>query len=940
MESLMLLTLMMLVFITVVYYSRKRKPTYQHKLFTIMVIITYLSLGAESYVNFLLETDNLNLIRHTGWMNDVYQLVTYAYLFVTYKYVRFMTTEEEKISFGRRIVAFLPLLLFAALSIIFTIRSNDYQKHPEQFRCGSVVMPMAAGFYCVIAFIYIVKYWTKLDQTIRLALVMALCCQGGITAIQAINSAGIRMLTIGMVIMAHTFYMTVESPDVLLIERLEYEKERADRANEAKSAFLANMSHEIRTPMNAIVGMTDIMLRTELTPQQGSYLNNIKHSGKSLLLIINDLLDFSKIEAGKMELVEEAYDPMSICNDISMILLNRLDDKPVELIFDIDKNIPARLFGDPGRIKQIILNLLSNAVKFTENGYVKLTIKQTSQIGRIANFDISVEDTGQGIKKEDIDVLFNAFEQVDLRRNRTKEGSGLGLSICKQLAELMGGTISVTSEYGKGSKFTVSIKQKVLVDDCAAQINPDIYAKERPVIGGVLRKQDTDNVKKMVESYELAYMELAEEDLDATIVNHLFVDEEVYLANRKKLEKLAEAGVSIGILQNPMKNSFVVSNMTVINKPIYTATFVRFMNHEKQDEWNSKEERDTFFTAPKAHVLIVDDNDMNLKVAAGLLGPLNMHIDLARSGKEAIDMSKAKKYDIILMDHMMPVMDGVETSKHIRELEEFDRYYANDHIVALTANVGMDAKDAFSEVGVNEFLTKPIEINHAVAVIKKLLPEDYIERSSVPVIEEVDTSDDNELPEIEGLDVAEGIKNSGTRELFEELLGDFYTIIDMKSSKIEKCLADGLIHDFTIEVHALKNTARMIGALELSEMFKDLEMLGHDEKVDEIMSKVSGVLEKYRSYKPILRPWAVKNEEDKETVDTSVIIEVLNDMKEAMDSFDLDRVDDDMNKLDGYRMKEDAMQFMDSLRAYVADVAMEDVIKTADYLINFLGLEE
>ncbi|MDE7321907.1 MAG: hypothetical protein K2N73_04130, partial [Lachnospiraceae bacterium] len=233
-----------------------------------------------------------------------------------------------------------------------------------------------------------------------------------------------------------------------MMQELKEAKLRAEEANESKSNFLSNMSHEIRTPMNAIVGMTEILLRSDLSAQDRGYLMNIKNSGASLLTIINDILDFSKIESGKLEIIAEEYEPMSMLSDLSMIFLNRIADKPVELIFDIDSDLPHIMYGDSLRIRQVIINIANNAIKFTEAGFVKLTIKMTQMNEPdMVNLEISVEDSGQGIKPDDLDKLFGSFQQVDTKKNRNKEGTGLGLAISKQLVENMGGQISVTSEY-------------------------------------------------------------------------------------------------------------------------------------------------------------------------------------------------------------------------------------------------------------------------------------------------------------------------------------------------------------------------------------------------------------------------------------------------------------------------------------------------------------
>lgn len=737
----------------------------------------------------------------------------------------------------------------------------------------------------------------------------------------------------GMTLVTLSFYLMLENPDLDLLEEAKFERKRADEANEAKSSFLANMSHEIRTPMNAIVGMTEILLRTDLNSRQKNYLYNIKHSGNALLLIINDLLDFSKIEAGKMELVEDSYEPMSLFNDVSMIILNRIGEKPIELLFDVDKNLPAKLWGDSGRIKQVIINLMNNAVKFTDEGYVKLKVT----VGEVCDDKVivwfEVEDTGQGIKKEDLSKLFNAFEQVDMRRNRNKEGTGLGLSICKKLVNLMNGELKVESEYGKGSTFSFSIEQGILNEKPVIKIKNEI-SKEGIKISGLVGKQQESVLKKLAKDYSLEYEEITQDKLGETDAGYVIVDEDYYEENKKTLQVLSECGREVAVLVNPMKSAIVDDAVKVIHKPLYLLPFCRFINKEDLFSAFVNPEEEAAFTAEDASILIVDDNDMNLKVAVGLLDPLSMKVDLARSGNEAISKAKTKKYHIIFMDHMMPGMDGVEATGIIRRLEEFDGYYKTASIVALTANVSEEAKSLFKEVGVEDFVTKPIDMKYAVRVIKKYLPSDMIKKVGGTFRER--TVFDENLPSVEGLEVSEGVKNSGSLELFESLLGDFYKLIDLKSEKIEKCVSDNMLHDFTVEVHALKNTARMIGALELSAMFKEMENLGHDEKKEDIERKLPKVLEKYRSYKTVLKPYADKNDGEKTEVSLEKVIESLRDIVDAMDNFDVDRADKDMEFIESVKFEENVRPFVDRLRAYMADVAMDDIVKTSEEIIALI----
>jgi len=950
-----------LFFITVVYFSAKRTKTYQHSVFKMMLIGAYVNIFAETIGTFCRATMNEEDMRYMGFdgiadmgtqsientRNVIAEIANYAYIvslffffYTIFLYVRFLVTgETHKVISKCELGMLAPFVCsFIAAAIVTNVKNNPKNDFDE-WSMGSPLTPVCAAFYIVVSIGYVIRYWKNVGKTQRMAVVMAMVAEISVTLIQASisRSNNYRIAGIGVVLMVFAFYMTVESPDALLIEHLKYEKERADSANNAKSAFLANMSHEIRTPMNAIVGMTEILLRTELTDQQKSYMHNIRHSGNSLLLIINDLLDFSKIEAGKMELVNENYDPMSLINDVSMIVLNRLGDKPVELLYDIDNKLPSKLYGDSGRVKQIIINLMNNAVKFTDEGFVKLTVKVVEKVGRNVTIRFDIEDSGQGISEEDLGKLFDAFKQVDMARNRKKEGTGLGLSISKQLAKMMGGDVSVTSTYGEGSDFFFTIKQKIIDDEPSAVIKEEILSEEKPVIGGCLCCHEALNIMNLVNAYGIEYKQVALETALTEGITHLFVDEETYESSEAMLVSLSEAGINVGVLYNPMKNAYSDSRFTFLSRPIYSLRFTRFMNHEREEVEAGDSDNIIRFSAPDAEIMIVDDTDMNLKVAVGLLTPLNMKIDVARSGKEAISKAKKKKYHIIFMDHMMPGMDGIETIKNLRALEEQEGYYKTAKIVALTANAAGDAKEAFANVGVEEFVTKPIEIKQLAAVIKRNLPQELIKKPIT--LEELNPMKAAKiLPAIAGLNVAEGIKNSGTEELFENLLGDFYKLIDMKSSKIEKCMEDGLTRDFTIEVHALKNTARMIGATDLSEMFKEMEDLGHEEKVEEIKKRLPEVMEKYRSLKPSLLPYAVKNDTEKEEVPRETILETLADIKEAMENFDVDRADASMEKLESYKLDEATVPLMDNLRAYIADVAMEEVIKTCDDLTQLITL--
>lgn len=508
-------------------------------------------------------------------------------------------------------------------------------------------------------------------------------------------------------------------------------EEAAQEASKAKSQFLANMSHEIRTPMNAIIGMSELLLNEPLTSRQQGYTNDINISSHSLLGIINDILDFSKIEAGKLDLTPVNYDFQVFIDNIRSMFKFVAQKKELSFIYDSEGELPKCLFGDDIRLRQVLTNICGNAVKFTSKGFIKLTVIATNDTLRF-----EIRDSGIGIHEEDIPKLFHAFTQADSQRNRNIKGTGLGLAISKNFAEMMGGDITVSSVYGEGTTFTVTIPM-VLGDESA--IRPENNAKNR--------------------------------------------------------------------------------------KP---------------------------FSAPSATILVVDDNDVNLKVASGLLNLYKIDAKTALSGKEAIQLIQETDFDIVFMDHMMPEMDGIETTEAIRGL---GGKFEHLTIIALTANALQGAREMFLANSFQSFISKPIEVDELTEILIDWLPSEKIvlqpEQGSAPAtaaVESESTDFLNIVKEISGINVEIGLSRvSGMEEMYCETLTLFTKKLLSDCDKIEGFLNDKDINNLAISVHGIKSSLSTIGAMELSGTALELEMASKNKDFDYCEAHFPEFLDQLRS---------------------------------------------------------------------------------------------
>ena len=595
------------------------------------------------------------------------------------------------------------------------------------------------------------------------------------------------------------------------MEELEKQKEIADNANEAKSRFLANMSHEIRTPINAVLGFDEMILRETKEKSIHTYATDIMSAGRTLLSLINDILDFSKVEAEKMEIIPAQYELSSLINDLNNMIKDRATKKGLKFIVDVNAHIPHLLIGDEIRIRQCVMNLLTNAVKYTEKGSVTMGVDFTEVKDDEICLIFSIEDTGIGMKQEDMEKLFSPYKRIEEKRNRRVEGTGLGMGITRGLLELMGSSLNVQSEYGKGTTVSFAVSQEVV---------------SRDEIGDYAHRLDEANIGETV------YREL--------------------------------------------------------------------------------------FHAPNARILVVDDTEVNLTVMQNLLKKTKVCIDIALSGKDAIALAESNEYDVAFIDHMMPDMDGIETLMAFRNTEKNKKTPA----VALTANAILGARQMYLDAGFTDYLPKPVDGMKLERMLLELLPKEKMEKSFMPEEEvkydrlwgdincellDMKAEQQRELPEfiyeLPDIDAEVGINNCGTAEGYLSVLSVFHQTADAKAEEIDRLYREGDIENYTIKVHALKSSARIIGAGKLSRLAEELENAGKKNDVDYIKEHTNKLLSMYRSLDCGL---AAFDEEHKELpyIESDVLEEAYQTIIEIAKSMDYGLMTEILDELKNYNKSE------------------------------------
>lgn len=732
--------------LSIVYFPKKKVNLVENKIYLIIIIITLVSTITE-IISYLFVVNGVSSI--SPIYNFIIKLLFACFLLWLCMFMLYIVTTGRRLRNAPELKLKNKILLLILIEVFIlflpvNIKQTNGLLLPEGL-CVNVIYFVAAIALLIMCYsLFLSRKFLKNRQFYPVFVILIL-----FAAVILAQRVFPEVFLINFMLSFITFvmYFTIENPDIKMIEQLQLAKEQADKANQAKTDFLSSMSHEIRTPLNAIVGFSDCICHADTLEEAKDNAKDIVNASNTLLEIVNGILDISKIEAGKLEIVNSPYDAKELFSSLAKLIKPRMNEKGLDFQVYIAPDLPKVLYGDHANVKKVVTNILSNASKYTDKGFVRYEVNCVNN-GNRCRLIISVEDSGRGIKKENIDKLFTKFQRLEEDRNTTIEGTGLGLAITKQLVELMGGKVIVHTVYGEGSKFTIILDQPI----------------------------EKESALQKVQGPNLTHLDLT--------------------------------GVKI---------------------------------------------------------LVVDDNTLNLKVSTKLFERYHATIECVDSGFRCIEKIQAgEKYDIILLDDMMPKMSGVETLKKLKQLPNF-----STPVVALTANAITGMREKYLADGFNDYLAKPIEKDEMIRVFASILHlSEDVTGKLFETTELLDMGDDafnsstsgevynEDYLRSHGVDIDHALDLLGDMEMYKMTLHDYLDEIDGKVEQLKKYLDVHDMPNYAILVHSMKSDAKYLGFMTYADICYQHELKSKENDYSYCVEHFSELKNELQKYLDVVREYS------------------------------------------------------------------------------------